>query len=57
MQGGAASIAATGLEGREGDILRTIIWHSLALALLVGVIVWLFAHVFPWAVVVPANAG
>ncbi|MBV8607860.1 MAG: L-lactate permease [Singulisphaera sp.] len=49
--------AATGLEGREGDILRKIIWHSLALALLVGVIVWLFAHVFPWAVVVPANAG
>ncbi len=49
--------AATGEGGREGDILRTIIRHSIALALLVGAIVWLFAHVFPWAVVVPTNAG
>ncbi|HMB04072.1 MAG TPA: L-lactate permease [Isosphaeraceae bacterium] len=49
--------AATGEGGREGDILRVIIWHSIALALLVGAIVWIFAHVSPWAVVVPANAG
>lgn len=45
--------AATGESGREGDILRAVLWHSLALALLVGGIVWLYAHVFPWAVAVP----
>ena len=49
--------AATGEGGKEGDILRTIIGHSIALAFLVGAIVWLFAHVFPWAVVVPAGHG
>ena len=43
--------AATGEGGREGDILRAVFWHSLSLALLVGVIVWVYAHVFPWMVV------
>ncbi|MDB5352816.1 MAG: L-lactate transport [Planctomycetota bacterium] len=43
--------AATGEGGREGDILRAVIWHSLALALMVGGIVWLYAHVFPGMVV------
>ena len=37
----------------EGDILRTIIWHSIALALLVGAIVWVYAHVFKGVVVMP----
>jgi lactate permease len=49
--------AATGEGGREGDILRAIIWHSLALATLVGAIVTLYAHVFPWLVVAPAQPG
>ena len=44
--------AATGEGGREGDILRTIFWHSLALALLVGAIVWIYAHVLKGVVVV-----
>ena len=44
--------AATGEGGREGDILRTIFWHSLALALLVGAIVWVYAHVLKGVVVV-----
>ena len=44
--------AATGEGGKEGDILRAIFWHSLALALIVGAIVWLFAHVFKEAVAV-----
>jgi lactate permease len=43
--------AATGEGGKEGDILRAVLWHSVALALLVGVIVYLYAHVFPWMVV------
>jgi lactate permease len=45
--------AATGEGGKEGDILRAILWHSIALALLVGAIVYLYAHVFPGAVVSP----
>jgi lactate permease len=42
--------AATGEGGREGDLLRAVLWHSVALALLVGAIVWVYAHVFPGAV-------
>lgn len=42
--------AATGEGGREGEILRAVLWHSLALALMVGGIVWLYAHVWPGAV-------
>ncbi|MEO6808797.1 MAG: L-lactate permease, partial [Isosphaeraceae bacterium] len=42
--------AATGEGGKEGDLLRAVIGHSIALALMVGAIVWLFAHVFPGGV-------
>ncbi len=42
--------AATGEGGKEGDLLRAVFWHSIALAMLVGVIVWLYAHVVPWVV-------
>ena len=45
--------AATGEGGHEGELLRKVLWHSVALALLVGVIVMLYAHVFPGAVVMP----
>ena len=44
---------ATGQEGGEGEILRYVFWHSVALALLVGVLVALQAYVFPG--VVPAS--
>jgi lactate permease len=43
--------AATGEGGREGDLLRAVLGHSLALALLVGAIVWVYAHALPWVVV------
>lgn len=49
--------AATGEGGREGDLLRAVIWHSIVLALLVGAIVWIYAHVWPGAVAVPAHHG
>ncbi|MEW4571046.1 L-lactate permease [Tautonia sp. JC769] len=39
--------AATGEGGREGTILRAVLIHSLALAFIVGGVVWLYAHVFP----------
>ena len=39
--------AATGEAGKEGDLLRAVIWHSVALALMVGAIVWVYAHLLP----------
>ena len=49
--------AATGEGGREGDgPAPPIIWHSIALALIVGAIVWAYAHLFPGVVVSAAPA-
>ncbi|MBI5583009.1 MAG: L-lactate permease [Deltaproteobacteria bacterium] len=47
---------ATGQQGHEGEILRGVFWHSLALACLVGVVVFLQAYVFPWIIPVVATA-
>jgi lactate permease len=41
---------ATGQQGHEGEILRGVFWHSIALASLVGVVVFLQAYVFPWMI-------
>ncbi|HEY0944334.1 MAG TPA: L-lactate permease [Opitutaceae bacterium] len=41
---------ATGQHGQEGQILRAVFWHSLSLAALVGVLVFLQAYVFPGVV-------
>ena len=41
---------ATNQQGQEGDILRYVFWHSLVLACLVGVLVFLQAYVFPWMI-------
>jgi lactate permease len=38
---------ATGQQGEEGTILRYVFFHSLALAVLVGILVFLQAYVFP----------
>jgi lactate permease len=38
---------ATGQHGHEGEILRSVFWHSLALATLVGIFVFVQAYVFP----------
>jgi lactate permease len=45
--------AATGEGGKEGDLLRAVLKHSVALALLVGAIVWVYAHLLPGAVPAP----
>ena len=37
---------ATGQEGKEGEILRYVFWHSLVLAMLVGMLIYLQAYVF-----------
>ena len=42
---------ATRWYGHEGDILRFVFFHSLALAALVGVLVLLQAYVFTWMIV------
>jgi lactate permease len=41
---------ATGQVGNEGDILRYVFFHSIALAALVGVLVMLQARVFTWMI-------
>ena len=43
--------AATGEGGKEGEILRAVLWHSISLALLVGLLVWIYAHLLPGLVV------
>lgn len=42
--------AATNQVGSEGSIFRFVFWHSVSLAAIVGVIVMLYAYVFPHAV-------
>jgi lactate permease len=39
--------AATNQVGNEGNIFRYVFWHSVALAAIVGVIVFSYAHFFP----------
>jgi lactate permease len=42
---------ATRWYGHEGEILRFVFFHSVALASLVGILVLLQAYVFPWMIV------
>jgi lactate permease len=42
--------AATGQDGQEGAIFRAVLKHSLGLAALVGLLVLLYAYVFPGAI-------
>src|SRR6266849_6712118 len=42
--------SATNQVGNEGSIFRYVFWHSIALGAVVGVIVLLYAYVFPGAV-------
>jgi lactate permease len=43
-------VASTATEwyGHEGDILRYVFFHSIALACLVGILVFMEAYVFPF---------
>jgi lactate permease len=49
--------AATGEGGTEGSLLRAVFGHSIALALLVAAIVWIYAHLLPWVVVGTTTQG
>jgi lactate permease len=44
------SAAATEQPGQEGDILRFVFWHSVALASLMGLLTLAQAYVFPWMI-------
>ena len=41
---------ATGQHGQEGPILRFVFWHSIFLAILMGILVMLQAYVFAWMI-------
>jgi lactate permease len=41
---------ATGQHGKEGEILRYVLFHSIALAVLVGILVWLQANALTWMI-------
>jgi lactate permease len=47
--------AATNQVGKEADIFKAVLWHSVALAALVGVITMLQAYVWPLTEVVPTK--
>ena len=49
--------AATNQVGNEGQIFRFVVWHSLALGAIVGLIVLLYAYVFPHLVPHGLNLG
>jgi lactate permease len=46
--------AATDQLGKEADIFKAVLWHSVILAALVGLITLLQAYVFPFVLLVPA---
>jgi lactate permease len=41
---------AVGQEGREGDLFRAVLWHSVALAAIVGFIVFIYAYHAAWLI-------
>ncbi len=49
---------ATNQQGEEGTILRYVFWHSIVLAAMVGVVIFLYAKVLPasWMPTAPAPA-
>ena len=45
--------AATNQLGREADIFKAVIWHSILLASIVGALTLLQAYVWPFTLMVP----
>jgi lactate permease len=56
-QSSAVACAATGLVGREPDLLRFTLPHSVGLVLLIGVLTGLQATVFSWMVPVTLSSA
>lgn len=38
---------AAGIEGKEGDLFRAVLKHGIALAMIIGLIVMMYAYIFP----------
>ncbi len=51
----AVACAATGLVGREPELLRFTLRHSVVMVLIVGTMTWLQATAFTW--MIPAGSG
>jgi lactate permease len=49
--------AATNQIGREANIFKAVIWHSIALASIVGLLALLQAYVYPFTLMVPHLPG
>jgi lactate permease len=45
--------AATNQLGKEADIFKAVLWHSILLAVVVGLLTLLQAYVFPFTMLVP----
>jgi lactate permease len=45
--------AATNQIGKEADIFKAVVWHSILLAALIGVLTLLQAYVYPLTGMVP----
>jgi lactate permease len=45
--------AATNQMGREADIFKAVLWHSIFLASIVGLLTLLQAYVYPFSLMVP----
>ncbi len=46
----AIACAAVGLVGKESDLFRFTVKHSIIFTVMIGIIVTLQAYVFPWMV-------
>ena len=49
--------AATNQLGKEADIFKAVIWHSILLAIIVGLLTLLQAYVVPFTSMVPRGTG
>ena len=47
---GSVACAATGLVGKESDLFRFTVKHSLVFAAIIGIICTLQAYVFTWMI-------
>jgi lactate permease len=49
--------AATHQIGKEADIFKAVVWHSITLASIIGLMTLLQAYVYPFTLMVPAPPG
>ncbi|MNC45441.1 L-lactate permease [compost metagenome] len=46
----AIACAAVGLVGKESDLFRFTVKHSITFTVMIGIIITLQAYVFPWMI-------